>query len=230
MLSVIIPTYNERGNIANLIDEICAVLKRNKIAYEIVVVDDSSPDGTADVISEIKKKNRNVRLLSRKEKKGLGSAYKFAFPKARGDLILEMDADFSHNPKYLPELARALENADVVVGSRKVKGGKRKDSLGRQIFPAIGSFLFMVAGCPVRDPTSGFRGYKREIVDKIDLSKMPDDYSFQVAMIFEAKRNGAVITEIPIEFEARKSGETKYTNRDLFGNLWLLFKIFLRKR
>ncbi|NOR85024.1 glycosyltransferase [archaeon] len=231
MLSIIIPTYNEKDNIEKLISEIDSILKKRKISYEILVVDDSSPDGTADVVFDIAKKNKNVRLLVKTKKEGLGAAYKYAIPKAKGEIVMEMDADFSHKPKHIPEFIDAFENekVQVVIGSRKVAGGKRTDSLIRQIYPAIGSLLFKIVGCPVRDPTSGFRAYRKKVLDKINLTKMPDDYSFQVAMIFTAKRNNAKIVEIPIVFGARELGETKYSNRDLFGNIKVLFDVILRR-
>ena len=231
MLSIIIPTYNEKGNIEKLISEINIILKKRKIIYEILVVDDSSPDGTADVVFELAKKNKNVRLLVRTKKEGLGAAYKYAIPKAKGDIVMEMDADFSHKPRHISEFIDAFENenVDVVIGSRKVEGGKRADSIFRQIYPAIGSLLFKIVGCPARDPTSGFRAYRKKVLDNINLTKMPNDYSFQVAMIFAAKRAGAKIVEIPIDFGARESGVTKYTNRDLFGNIKVLFDVILRR-
>ena len=231
MLSIIIPTYNEKGNIEKLIKEINLILNKRKIVYELLVVDDSSPDGTADVVFEIAKKNKNVRLLVRTKKEGLGAAYKYAIPKANGDIVMEMDADFSHKPLHIPEFVDAFENenVDVVIGSRKVEGGKRADSIFRQIYPAIGSMLFKIVGCPARDPTSGFRAYRKKTLDKINLEKMPLDYSFQVAMIFAAKHVGAKIVEIPIDFGAREFGVTKYTNRDLFGNIKVLFDVILRR-
>ncbi len=230
MISIIIPTYNEKDNIGTLLGEVAGVLENRNQKYEIVVVDDSSPDGTADIVSKIKEKNKNVRLLTRSKKEGLGAAYKFAIPKAHGDLIMEMDADFSHNPKYLPDFIDASKNADIVIGSRKIAGGKRKDSLKRRIFPAIGSFLFRIAGCPVKDPTSGYRVYKKKITEKIDFENLPDDYSFQVAVLFEAKALGASFLEIPIDFEKRVSGQTKYTNRDLFGNIRVLWSVLFRRK
>ena len=231
MLSIIIPTYNEKENIGKLISEINLILKKRKIIYEILVVDDSSPDGTADVVFEIVKKNKNVRLLVRTKKEGLGAAYKYAMPKAKGNIIMEMDADFSHKPIHISEFIDAFKNetVDVVIGSRKVEGGKRNDSWYRQIYPAIGSLLFKIVGCPAKDPTSGFRAYRKKVLNKINLTNMPDDYSFQVAMIFAAKRNNAKIVEIPIVFGAREKGETKYTNRDLFGNIKVLVDVILRR-
>ena len=226
-ISVIVPTYNESENIETLIEEVLKVLSGRD--FEILVVDDNSPDGTAEIVRSVK--NSRLRLFKRKRKKGLGSAYKFGLKKAKGKKIVHIDADFSHDPSSIPELLDNIgEGADVVVGSRYIEEGERKDPIKRRIFPSIGNFLFNnLLGIGAKDVTSGFRAYKKGIIDNIDLSNLPDGFSFQAGFLYEAKERNAAIKEVPIEFKDRERGESKYSRGEILNNIKLLFRLLLKK-
>lgn len=228
MITVIIPTYNERENIEKLIPEIFKVLKNHKL--EVIVVDDNSPDGTAGVVRKLAKRY-NVRLFERKKKLGIGSAYKFGFKKARGNVVFEMDADFSHDPRSLPAFIEKInEGYDAVIGSRYIKGGERNDPFHRRIFPIIGNILYTkVLGFPIKDTTAGYRAYRKEIIDKLPLQDLPNDFSFQAAILFKLMRENAKMTEVPIKFGKRLAGKPKYSAMDLLGNIKLLMVLFFKR-
>ncbi len=211
---VIIPTYNEKENIATILWAIYD-LQQN---FHVLVIDDGSPDGTADIVRSLQTHfNNTVFLESREGKLGLGTAYIYGFKWAiaKGySYIFEMDADFSHNPADLPRLYEACKTggADVVVGSRYIKGGGVRNwpanrialSKGASIYARI--FLWM----PVADPTAGFMCYKREVLETINLDEVRFiGYAFQIEMKFAAWKLGFKITEVPIQFEDRKYGESK---------------------
>lgn len=227
-LSIVVPTYNEAENVPVLIRRLEQVLSKNKIKAEVVIVDDGSPDRTADTVRTLQRKYRNLVLFARGRKRGIGAAYKFAFPKCRGEYIIEMDADLSHDPEQLPRLVEKLEEGyDLVIGSRYMEGGKRKDSLLRRIFPWIGNLLYRrLLGFPVTDTTSGYRGYRRVALQRLSLSGLPDDFSFQSAMVSESMARGLRITEVPITFRKRAAGRPKYSFMDLVGNIILLLRLF----
>ncbi|RLJ02933.1 MAG: hypothetical protein DRP11_02220 [Candidatus Aenigmatarchaeota archaeon] len=229
MLSIVIPTYNEAENIEELIRTVEGVLERNGIDGEIIVVDDTSPDGTGRIVERLTKEYGNLILVERKEKCGIGAAYKTGFRVARGGVIMEMDADFSHDPEDIPKLYRKIKGGyDVVVGSRYVEGGERKDPIHRRIFPLIGNFLYVkLLGSGVRDTTAGFRAYRREVLKKVDLDSLPDDFSFQAAILFRLR--GAKMTEVPIKFRERRAGEPKYGFKDLLGNIRVLLSFLFKK-
>ena len=230
MLSILIPTYNERKNIGDLLEEVEEVLRNEKITGEIIVIDDNSPDKTWEIVENKMKVYNNIRLIKREKKLGLGSAYKRGFKESEGEMIIEMDADFSHDPKDIPRFVDKILECDVVVGSRYVKSGERNDPFFRKIFPLIGNFFYnFFLDFPVRDATSGYRAYKKTFLKKINLKKIPDDFSFQAAILFELSRKDAKITEIPIKFERRKSEKSKYSTRDLFSNLKLFVTLFFHR-
>lgn len=230
-ISVVVPTYNERDNIATLVERLRHVFNQNTIRGSIIVVDDSSPDGTAEVVRGLQRRYKSLILHQKKNKEGIGAAYKFAFPRCRSTYVVEMDADLSHAPEELPRFIEKLEEGyDLVVGSRYIKGGTRRDALVRRVFPMIGNFMFKyVLGFPVTDTTSGYRAYRRSTLDKIDITQMPNDFSFKSAMVFEFMRRGFRVTEVPISFRERERGVPKYGHRDLVGNIVLLLKLFVRR-
>lgn len=228
---VIIPTYNEKGNISRIID---AVLNLEK-EIDILVVDDNSPDGTADIVKGIIEKNPNrVHILERPGKQGLGTAYiaGFRFCLAEGyEHIIEMDADFSHDPTDLPRLIEACEKgADLSVGSRYVKGGKVENwPLIRIMISFFASiYVRMVLWLNVRDTTAGFVCYNRRVLQAIDLDKIEFiGYAFQIEMKYKAKKLGFKITEVPITFKDRLVGQSKMSmnifNEALVGVLKMRF-------
>lgn len=209
---VIIPTYNEKENIASIIHAVMNL----KQDFQILVVDDSSPDGTIDIVTELQSRYpNNLHLIIRKIKDGLGKAYIHGFKWAienKFDYIFEMDADFSHNPEDLPRLFVACQNADMSVGSRYSQGVNVVNwPMGRVLLSYFASkYVRFILGIPVYDTTAGFVCFKRETLEKIGLEKVKlKGYGFQVEMKYRAFRKGLKIVEIPIIFTNRLLGESK---------------------
>ncbi len=224
MISIVIPTYNERENIKKLIPEISRSVKN----AEIIVVDDNSPDGTANEVKKLSKRF-NVRLLSRKKKFGLGSAYKKGFKSARGSVVFEMDADFSHDPKYLKNFLKKIdEGYDVVIGSRYVKGGRVVGwGLYRNAVSRTANFLSHVLfRIPAHDLTSGYRAYNKKFLKKINLSSIKSDgYAFQLEILHRLFKRGAKISETPIVFVNRKIGKSKLGKGEIFKMISTMLRL-----
>lgn len=236
---VVLPTYKERENIIRLIPELVEQFgKKQKHKFEILVVDDESPDRTAQAVKELAKKLPNIHLLPGK-KQGLGAAYIRAFKHAmkyfKPDVLVEMDADFSHQPQDLPMLLKEIEKgADFVIGSRYIPGGKvPKDwNFLRQLNSRWGNrFARYLAGIDnVRDCTSGFRAIKSKILRKIDLDKLKvRGYSFQMNLLYKAYINGAKVKEVPIDFQERTWGHTKLGPGDILEFIWNSAKLRIEK-
>jgi len=228
---VIIPTYNEADNIALML----ASLMRLWESLTVLVVDDASPDGTADIVMEVIKEHpERIFLENRKEKKGLGPAYIHGFRWALArdyDYIFEMDADFSHAPEDLNNLYNVLYNdqSDVVVGSRYVKGIQVVNwPLGRILLSYFASiYVRLITSLPVKDTTAGFVGYKSQVLRTIDLDHIRfSGYAFQIEMKFKAWKKGFRLTEIPIVFTDRIRGVSKM-NRSIISEA--IFGIILMK-
>ena len=208
LVSIVVPTYNERQNLPRLVEAIASHLKHR--AYEIVVVDDASPDGTGDLAADLAK-THPIRLLRRPAKSGLGSAYRDGFQAAKGDLIFEMDADLSHDPRFLPALVEAVERgADIAIGSRYVADGRIVGwNWYRKLVSGVGNGLAKVAlGLRIRDVTSGYRCYARHAAGLVQAVQS-DGYAFQVEALYLARRQGMRIVEVPITFENRTVGKSK---------------------
>lgn len=212
---VIIPTYNEKENIAKIID---AVLSLDP-PFHVLIVDDGSPDGTADIVKTLQKTHDRIHLLEREGKQGLGTAYiaGFKYGLEHGyDFIFEMDADFSHNPLDLVRMHTALENgADLVVGSRYTRGGNVKNWPWDRIMLSYGASLYTrcVTWMPIKDPTAGFIGYRREVLEAIPLDEIRFvGYAFQIEMKFSAYLRGFKLEEIPITFIDRVEGVSKLSS------------------
>jgi dolichol-phosphate mannosyltransferase len=211
---VIIPTYNEKENIANILSAIFSLDKN----YHILVIDDGSPDGTADIVKDLQPKYSGCLFIEeRKGKLGLGTAYihGFKWSVAKGyNYIFEMDADFSHDPKDLERLYHAckVEKADVAVGSRYVPGGKVANWPWDRRFYSKGGALYtrLITWMPVQDPTAGFICYRKEVLQTINLREITFvGYAFQIEMKFAAWKLGFKIKEVPITFKDRKHGSSK---------------------
>ena len=210
---VIIPTYNERDNIVKLVDEINAL----NLSLDILVVDDNSPDGTGDVVESLKGSKSNLEVLHREKKEGIGPAYiegfRYALDKGRYKYIIQMDGDFSHNPKDIPRLLEGAGKNDVVVGSRYIKEGmvSGKWSIFRKFLSKGGNFYArFITGLKIKDCTAGFKCYKRRALQSIDFNKkFLNGYGFQIHILYELNRNDFTICEIPIFFEERKKGTSK---------------------
>lgn len=212
---VIIPTYNEKENIAKIID---AVLSLDP-PFHVLIVDDGSPDGTADIVKTLQKSHDRIHILEREGKQGLGTAYiaGFKYGLEHGyDFIFEMDADFSHNPLDLVRMYDALENgADLVVGSRYTRGGNVKNWPWDRIMLSYGASLYTrcVTWMPIKDPTAGFIGYRREVLEAIPLDEIRFvGYAFQIEMKFSAYLRGFKLEEIPITFIDRVEGVSKLSS------------------
>ncbi|MCC7109279.1 MAG: polyprenol monophosphomannose synthase [Deltaproteobacteria bacterium] len=207
---VCLPTYNERENLVSLLDEILATAP-----VDVLVIDDNSPDGTGSVAAHYAKKEPRVHVLSRPGKLGLGTAYLagFRWGLERGyRFLFEMDADFSHQPRYLPELLRALDGADLVLGSRYTEGGGTENwGLHLRCLSRGGSlYARTVLGLPFSDLTGGFKLFRREVLEAIDLPSVhATGYAFQIELTYRAWRKGFRIREVPIVFYERTAGRSK---------------------
>ncbi len=220
-ICVVIPTYNERENVARLIPALERVLPENSW---ILIVDDSSPDGTAEIARELGRRYGNIDVLIRPGKLGLGSAYKDGFSRALeagASVIVEMDADFSHRPEDLPRLLGAIEEGyDVAVGSRYVQGGKIVNwPLKRRIISkGANAIARHLLGLPVKDCTSGYRAYSAQALEKAGFQRVSSDgYAFQVEMLYRCYSCGLRIKEVPITFVERKRGRSKLGLGEVLG-------------
>lgn len=227
---VVIPTYNEAENIERLIEEVTGAVE----GVHVLVVDDNSPDGTGDIVRKVGERNPNVLLESRPGKLGLGTAYVHGFKRALSmpgvDCIFGMDADFSHSPQYLPDFLNALEKYDVVVGSRYLDGISVVNWPIRRLFISFlaNNYARFITGLPIRDCTSGFCCYKREVLERINLDAVrARGYSFLVEMKFRAHHLGFSIGEIPIIFFERRSGKTKMSKFDILEAIFTVWKLRL---
>lgn len=217
---VIIPTYNEKENIENIINAVFAL----PVMFDVLIIDDNSPDGTAAIVERMQKQwDGRLHLLKRSGKLGLGTAYIMGFKwclNAGYEFIIEMDADFSHPPKKLLELRQAcLDGADVAIGSRYVSGVNVVNwPMGRVIMSYYASaYVRIVTGMNVRDTTAGFVCYRRNVLEAIDLDKIRfKGYAFQIEMKFTAFKMGCCIKEVPIIFVNRVLGTSKM-NSSIFG-------------
>jgi len=212
---VVIPTYNESENIERMLHRIHECLP----GAGVLVVDDGSPDGTADLVKGVAAELADVHLLSRAAKSGLGSAYRagFAWGLERGyDACIEIDADFSHDPAALPTLVAPLEEGfDVAIGSRYVEGGSIPNwAWHRHLLSRGGNaYASAVLGLGVVDSTAGYRAYSAGILRRLDLSHIrAEGYGFQIEMTYRARQHGAAITEVPISFVDREAGESKMSS------------------
>lgn len=210
------PTYNEAENI----DEVLGLVRRAAPEASVLVVDDGSPDGTADLADEVGARLGQIEVLRRPGKAGLGSAYRAGFRHglAQGfDAFVEMDSDLQHDPLALPTLLAAAEaGADLVIGSRYVPGGSIPDwPLHRRILSRWGNrYAGLVLGLRVRDATAGYRVYRRAALEQIDLESIrADGYGFQVEMLYQVHRNGGRVVEVPITFNHRLRGASKMSTR-----------------
>lgn len=221
---VVIPTYNESRNIEGLILQIL----RFQPEFDILVVDGNSPDGTGTVVEELSRRYDNIKILRQPEKSGLGRAYLEGFEwvlaqRVPYERIIQMDADFSHQPKYLGDLLSATENRDISLGSRYIRGGKVFQwGLQRRLLSYIANlYVRFWLGLKVRDSTSGFRCFRREILNSAGLETIRSNgYLFQVELLTRCLRLGYSFSEIPITFINRKEGKTKLGFSEIWEAVW----------
>ncbi len=226
--AIVIPTYNERENITPLIGAISAIFPE----AHLVIVDDSSPDGTGNEVQKLQERFPTLTLMSRTKKEGLGKAYTHAFKEllARNtfDSIIMMDADFSHPPSALPHMLHALRDADLVIGSRYVPGGKTVGwELWRRLLSSGGNlYARLVIGIPVADLTAGFNAMRTSILKKLDLDAIGSSgYAFQIELKAALIRAGAHVHEMPITFTNRINGESKIAGHIISEGLIAPWKI-----
>lgn len=228
---IVIPTYNELTNIEKLINDIFILYERD---IDILVVDDNSPDGTGDFVEQLSKQNKRVNVLRRPRKMGLGTAYcdgfKYAL-KNNYDYIFEMDADYSHNPGEIINFLAAMERFDLVIGSRYLTG---VSVINWPITRVILSYLAnkytqFITRLPVNDCTSGYKCFKRKVLEAIDLDKIKSNgYAFQIEMTFKAWKKGFKVGEIPIIFIDRQKGKSKMTKKIVWEAAFLVWSLRIR--
>ncbi len=229
---VIIPTYNEAENITKIIPEVLANSNEEDV-FNVLVVDDNSPDGTANLVEAMH--NQDVFVLRREKKSGLGTAYLAGFRYAiekNYDCVFEMDADFSHDPKYLMDfIVKIKEGYDLVIGSRYVHGVSVLNwPIGRLILSYMASvYTRMVTGLKVKDTTAGFMCYKVSALKQIDLNEVRSNgYSFQIEMKFKCYKKGFRIFEVPILFIDRREGESKMSRKVVYEAYFMVWKLKLK--
>ena len=225
---VIVPTFNERENIRRLIDSVL----RQDGRIEMLIVDDGSPDGTGQIVAEIESAEPRVHLLEREKKMGLGTAYIAGFRWAleRGyQYVMEMDADFSHDPAHLPQFLRAIEDADLVLGSRYQQGRVTVVNwpISRLILSySANLYARAVTGLPVWDATGGFKCFRKEVLQSIDFSRVRSNgYAFQIEMSFRAWKRNFRIVEIPIVFVDRTEGTSKMSKSIVREAIWMVWRL-----
>jgi dolichol-phosphate mannosyltransferase len=229
---LILPTYNEAENIAPFVEAVQAELPPGA---RVLIVDDSSPDGTGEIADRLAAEREGVRVLHRPLREGLGPAYVAGFREALAagaGLILEMDSDFSHEPSYLPRLLEAMEGADLAIGSRYVDGGGVGDwgAMRRAISRGGSAYARVVLGVPVADLTGGFKCFRREVLEAIDLDAVQaKGYAFQVELTYRAVQRGFRVVEVPIVFRDRRVGSSKMSRAIVAEAIWRVPLLRLRK-
>ena len=218
-LAICLPTYNERDNLEPIARALDDVLSANGLDARVLVIDDASPDGTGALAERLAGELDRLAVLHRPVKEGLGPAYLAGFRRALAegaDVVMEMDSDFSHDPADVPRLVGALAEADVAIGSRYVAGGAiRNWGRGRRAVSRAGSlYARALLGIGVRDPTAGFKCFRREVIEAIDLDRISTKgYAFQIETTYRALRAGFRVVEVPITFTDRRTGGSKMTRR-----------------
>lgn len=228
---VIIPTYNEIENIEKMVRKVMSLDR-----FDVLIIDDGSPDGTAQKVIELQKEfGDRLNIEQREGKLGLGTAYIHGFKwcvKNKYDLIFEMDCDFSHNPDDLPRLRKAIQDgADLSIGSRYTKGGKVSNWPWNRVLMSYFASIYvrMILWINIKDTTAGFKCYRREVLEKINLDGITfKGYAFQICMKYAAKRHGFKITEVPITFIDREFGTSKMSTsifKEAFFGVWKMRKM-----
>ncbi len=220
---LVLPTYNEAENIEALVE---AVLAKLPSSARVLIVDDNSPDGSGEIADRLATEHEQVEVLHRARKEGLGPAYIAGFRRALAGgagLIVEMDADFSHDPAYLPRLLETAGRADLAIGSRYVPGGGVGDwgALRRAISRGGSAYARLALGVEVRDLTGGFKCFRREVLEAIDLDAVRSrGYAFQVELTYRAIQHGFSVAEVPIVFRDRRAGSSKMDRSIVLEAIW----------
>lgn len=224
---VVIPTYNEADNVVGIIDAVLPQIEN----LNVLIVDDNSPDGTANLVREKMKHNDRIHLIERAGKMGLGTAYcdGFIYCLDKGfDAIFEMDADFSHDPNDLPRLLEELENNDLVLGSRYITGVNVVNWPLSRLILSYGASMYtrIITGLPIMDTTGGFKCFRSDILRKIDLKAIHSNgYGFQIEMNYRVWKLGGKIKEVPIVFTDRRSGVSKMNRSIIWEAIFLVWRL-----
>jgi len=224
---VIIPTYNESENVSRIID---AVLVQDE-RIDVLIVDDNSPDGTAEIVRSFHLHNERVNIIEREGKMGLGTAYVAGFKYAienKYDYIFEMDADFSHDPDEITNFLTEIEHYDLVLGSRYIQGVNVVNWPLKRLILSYGANVYtrIITGLPVKDGTGGFKCFRRHVLESIDLDKIHSNgYAFQIEMTYKAWKKGFSIKEIPIIFIDRVEGSSKMSKKIVREAVWMVWKL-----
>jgi dolichol-phosphate mannosyltransferase len=222
---VIIPTYNEKENVRSIVE----IVLQQSPSINLLIVDDNSPDGTGNLVEEMSRKQPRLHLVRREGKLGLGTAYiaGFKWGLARGyDYLMEMDADFSHDPNELPNFLKKIEQADLVLGSRYCNGIRVINWPLSRLMLSKGAacYVRLITALPVTDPTGGFKCFRREVLEAIELDKVRSNgYAFQVEMTYKAWMKGFRVAEIPITFVDRYAGQSKMSGKIVREALWMVW-------
>jgi dolichol-phosphate mannosyltransferase len=224
---VIIPTYNEKENVRGIVE----LTLQQAPVLDVLIVDDNSPDGTAAIVAEMSKANPRVHLLSRAGKLGLGTAYiagfKWGLPRGYAYLI-EMDADFSHDPREIPNMLKAIQDADLVLGSRYINGVRVVNWPLSRLYLSKGAsyYVRIITGLPVCDPTGGFKCFRRRVLETLPLDEVRSNgYAFQIEMTHKAWMKGFRVREIPITFTDRYAGQSKMSGHIVREALWMVWSL-----
>jgi dolichol-phosphate mannosyltransferase len=234
LFTVILPTYNERENLERFVEKLQEVFTINNLAGRIIVVDDNSPDGTGRIADSLAGRYDNLSVIHRPEKQGIGPAYVAGFKQALATdtrCIFEMDCDFSHDPANIPAFLKAIETADLVLGSRYVPGGRVENwGLARRLISRWGGlYARWVLGVPVNDLTGGNKCFRREVLEALDLDAVSSaGYGFQIEMTYRTIKKGFRVKEIPITFSDRQLGQSKMSKRIVLEAVLLVWKLRLR--
>ena len=231
-VTVITPVYNEKDNLRKFIPQVEKVLSETLNSFEIVIVDDSSPDGSGAVALKLSNEYDNIKVLQRPKKMGLGTAYKEGFKLADGRLIVSIDSDLSHDPKILPHMIKEAETVDIVIGSRYVKGGKIEGrSMWRDLLSTFANyFIRAITGYGIRDWTSGLRVYRREVWETSMPKVACIKWDFQFESLYKALLDNFTVKETPISFHERTGGRSKFNLIEAFYFVVSFFDIMLSTR
>lgn len=230
-IAVVIPTYNEAENIEPLVARLLAL----PLPLHVIVVDDNSPDGTGDIVDRLAAADGRVIPIHRPAKLGLGTAHIAGFRRALADgaqVIVSMDADFSHDPRYIPAMVDRMGECDLVIGSRYVRGGgTRYCTLPRRVLSwGANALARVMLGLRARDCTAGFRCYRREVLERVGLDEIfSEGYSFLIEMLYRTQRLGYRVGEVPIIFENRRRGASKVSRREIYRALYTVFRLRFRR-
>ena len=225
---IVTPTYNEKDNIARLLSHLVRLPIDN---VSIVVVDDNSPDGTSSIVRDVMKEHASVHLISRAGKLGLGTAYIEGFQKALSlgaDCVIQMDADFSHDPDDISRLVSHMDRFDVAIGSRKIMGGKivGLGSIRKGMSAGAMFFSRLCLRFKTKDVTAGFRCFKRHVLEAIDLPSIKSNgYAFQEEVLFRIEQKGFFVKEVPVTFVDRKEGKSKLSKKDIVEFFLIILKL-----